>query len=89
MPRIPKNAKFPKTDIWLSVSEAADLAGVGNKTIRRALKESDVLEYKIVKDRYKIELESVIKYVSQNIKLSNKFIHKGLGQHIDKLEMIK
>lgn len=39
-------------EIWLSVSEAASLAGVGDKTIRRAVKESNLLVYKIVKDRY-------------------------------------
>ena len=71
-------------EIWLSVSEAASLAGVGDKTIRRAVKESNLLVYKIVKDRYRIELKSLINYMNLNTKLNNKFLNFGLGQYVDK-----
>lgn len=79
-----QNEKFNKKEIWISVSEAADLGGVNPKTIRRALKESPVLVYKIVKDRYKIELESLIKFMNTNTKLNNKFLYLGLGQYVAK-----
>ena len=68
--------------IWLSISEAANIGGVGDKTIRRALKDKDVLIYKIVKDRYKIEFISLINFLNSNIKLKNKFFKKGLGQYV-------
>ncbi|MDA3802517.1 MAG: helix-turn-helix domain-containing protein [Patescibacteria group bacterium] len=68
--------------IWLSISEAANIGGVGDKTIRRALKEKDVLIYKIVKDRYRIEFISLLNFLNSNIKLKNKFEKKGLGQYI-------
>ncbi len=76
--------KEPNHEIWLSVSEAASLAGVGDKTIRRGLKESNLLVYKIVKDRYRIELKSLINYMNLNTKLNNKFLNYGLGQYVDK-----
>ena len=84
MTLINSNKNKVKKEIWLSVSEAADLAGVGDKTIRRALKEGNFLLYKIVKDRYKIELESLIDYMSLNKKLNNKFLNYGLGQYVEK-----
>lgn len=77
-----KEAKETK-DIWLSVSEAADLGGVGSKTIRRALKESNILVYKIVKDRYKIEFSSLIKFLHTSTKLQNKLKDFGLGQYVE------
>lgn len=73
-----------KNIIWLSVSEAADLGGVQSKTIRRALKESKVLVYKIVKDRYKIEFSSLLKFLNTNTKLKNKLKEYGLGQYVEK-----
>lgn len=79
-----KSNKTKEYEIWLSVSEAASLAGVGDKTIRRALKEDDTLVYKITKDRYRIEFKSLIKYMSVNTKLLNKFLEKGLGQYVEK-----
>lgn len=84
-----KKQKIAKQEIWISVSEAADLGGVNPKTIRRALKEKDALVYKIVKDRYKIELESLIRFMSTNIKLSNKFLYQGLGQYVEKWRLSK
>jgi len=73
-----------KKPIWLSVSEAANLGGVGGKTIRRALKEKDALIYKIVKDRYQIDLSSLLKFLNSNTKLKNKLKDYGLGQYVGK-----
>ncbi|MDI3496598.1 MAG: hypothetical protein PWQ35_619 [Patescibacteria group bacterium] len=75
--------KVNKRLIWLSVSEAASLGGVNDKTIRRALKDLDTGPvFKIVKNRYQIELLSLIKYLHTNTKLKNKFNQFGLGQYI-------
>lgn len=75
-----KEAPFP---IWLSVSEAAGLGGIQNKTIRRALKTASELKFKIVKNRYQIELGSLIKFLHRNTKLKNKLRDYGLGQYIN------
>jgi len=74
-----KEAAFP---IWVSVSEAANLGGVQNKTIRRALKEAKELKFKIVKNRYHIELGSLILFLHRNTKLKNKLKEYGLGQYV-------
>lgn len=69
--------------IWVSVSEAAALGGVQGKTIRRALKdEKGTLIFKIVKDRYQIELGSLIIFLHRNKKLNNKLQDFGLGQYV-------
>ncbi|HEX7542896.1 MAG TPA: hypothetical protein VF385_02365 [Patescibacteria group bacterium] len=69
--------------IWVSVSEAANLGGVQNKTIRRALKTSTELKFKIVKNRYQIEFGSLILFLHRNTKLKNKLKEYGLGQYIN------
>ena len=68
--------------IWLSVSEAADLGGVQDKTIRRAIKTDPDLQYKIIKNRYRIEFSSLLSYLHRNTKLENKLKNFGLGQYV-------
>ncbi|NCB21128.1 MAG: hypothetical protein EOM88_04420 [Clostridia bacterium] len=75
------NIKHP---IWLSVSEAAKLAGVTDKTIRRGLQVGSLLKYKIIKNRYQIELGSLVMYMHRNKKLKNKIREIGLGQYFIK-----
>jgi hypothetical protein len=77
----PALSRFNKP-IWLSVSEAATLGGVQGKTIRRAIKEDGILIYKIVKNRYQIELGSLIVFLNRNTKLKNKLKDFGLGQYV-------
>jgi len=74
-----KEVNYP---IWLSVSEAAGLGGVQDKTIRRAIKSGDRLKYKIIKNRYHIELTSLLNFLQQNTKLKNKLNNFGLGQYV-------
>ncbi|MFA5000228.1 MAG: hypothetical protein WC545_02620 [Patescibacteria group bacterium] len=69
--------------IWLSVSEAAKVGGVQSKTIRRAIKADGALLFKIVKNRYQIELGSLISFLHKNTKLTNKLKDFGLGQYVD------
>jgi len=72
-----------KEPLWLSVSESAKLGGVTDKTIRRALKVDGLLKFKIIKNRYQIELGSLIMYMQRNKKLKNKFLLSGLGQYFN------
>lgn len=74
-----KEVRFP---IWVSVSEAAALGGVQGKTIRRAIKAETNLKYKIVKNRYQIELGSLLVFLHKNTKLKNKIKEFGLGQYV-------
>jgi hypothetical protein len=67
--------------LWFSVSSSAKIGGVDPKTIRRALKSDSGLRYKIIKDRYKIELGSLLSFLNKNTKLKNKLNKSGLGQY--------
>ena len=68
--------------LWFSVSSSAKIGGVDPKTIRRALKSDTDLKYKIVKDRYKIELGSLLSFLNKKTKLKNKLNKNGLGQYL-------
>lgn len=72
-----------KNSIWFSVSEAAKIGGVQGKTIRRAIKTDSNLTYKIVKNRYQIELSSLLNFLNKNTKLKNKLKNFGLGQYVE------
>ncbi len=75
--------------IWLSVSEAAILGGVQGKTIRRAIKADPKLHYKIVKNRYQINLASLLIFLHKNTKLKNKLYNFGLGQYVQEWKRIE
>jgi DNA-binding IclR family transcriptional regulator len=70
-----------KNPIWLSAAESAKLAGVSDKTIRRALKTEGLLKFRIEKNRYQIELGSLVLYMHRSKKLRNKILEAGLGQY--------
>ena len=72
-----------KTPIWLSVSEAAKIGGVQTKTIRRAIQYNKV-KYKIIGNRYLIDLSTLIAFLNAKTKLKNKLNQFGLGQYVDK-----
>lgn len=69
--------------LWLSISEAAKLSGVGSKTIRRSIEHKAVI-FTINKNRYLINFPSLITYLCKTTKLKNKFLNHGLGQYVDK-----
>ena len=79
-----KEVKYP---IWVSVSEAAGLGGGQGKTIRRAIKLDTNLRYKIVKNRYQIELGSLLNFLHKNTKLKNKLKESGLGQYVSEYNL--
>jgi len=72
-----------KAPIWLSVSEAAKIGGVQTKTIRRAIQYNKV-KYKIIGNRYLIDLASLLIFLQAKTKLKNKLNQLGLGQYVDK-----
>lgn len=67
--------------IRISVSEAARLFGVEQKTIRRAIK-SQALRYAVVQGRYKINFESLVKWSQQHVKIKKKVDTQGIGQFV-------
>lgn len=77
------NNNVIKTPIWLSVSEAANIGGVQTKTIRRAIQYNNI-KYKIISNRYLIDLSSLITFLHSKTKLKNKLNQSGLGQYVDK-----
>lgn len=72
-----------KNPIWLSISEGAKIGGVQNKTIRRGV-QAQVIKYKIIGNRYLVELASLVNYLLAKKKLKNKLAESGLGQYVDK-----
>ncbi len=69
--------------IRVSVSEAARLFGVNEKTIRRAIKDQKIV-YIVVRGRYKINFESLIEWSQKRTKIKNKLTTQGIGQYVDK-----
>ncbi len=72
-----------KQPIRVTISQAANLFGVSEKTIRRAIKDQEVL-YIVVRGVYKINFESLLKWSQSRIKTLNKFNRDGIGQYVDK-----
>ncbi len=69
--------------VWLSVSEAAKIAGLQKKTIRRAI-EAKKLKFKVLGNRYLLNTAPLIAWLLGTTKLRNKFMKNGLGQYVDK-----
>lgn len=78
-----KKKREIENPLWVSVSEGAKIGGVQTKTIRRAIQANSV-KFKVVGNRYQIDLESLIRYLHSNTKLNNKLLYKGIGQYVDK-----
>lgn len=76
-------AEQPKELIRVSISEAAKLFGVNSQTIRRAIKNQEII-YAVVSGRYKVNFESLVKWSQKHITIRNKLAQKGIGQFVDK-----
>jgi len=69
--------------IRVSPSQAAQLFGINERTVRRAIANGE-LRYIIVQGRYKINFEDLIKW-SQNMPTRKKKRDtQGIGQYVDK-----
>ena len=67
--------------IRVSVSEASRLFGVATRTIRRALAAGE-LTYVVVRGRYKINFESLVRWSQERPKVRNKVAREGIGQYV-------
>lgn len=67
--------------VRLSISEAARLFGVNPQTIRRAIKNKE-LTYIVVRNRYKLNFESVLKWSQSHTSARNKLMRQGIGQFV-------
>lgn len=72
-----------KSIIRLSVSEAAKMFGISQRTIRRAIQASEVI-YVVVQGRYKINFESLLRWSQRTTTVKNKRDNHGIGQYVDK-----
>ncbi|MBI5731811.1 MAG: helix-turn-helix domain-containing protein [Candidatus Magasanikbacteria bacterium] len=69
--------------IRLSISEAARFFGVNSQTIRRAVKNQEIT-YSVVRGRYEINFESLLKWSQKKKTTVTKLESKGIGQYVDK-----
>jgi len=67
--------------IRLSVSEAARMFGVSQRTIRRALANQEIT-YVVVQGRYKLNFESLLKWSQSTTTARNKRDRAGIGQYV-------
>lgn len=72
-----------KPVIRLSVSEAAKMFGVSQRTIRRAIQAGEII-YVVVQGRYKINFESLLRWSQRTTTVKNKRDNQGIGQYVDK-----
>ncbi|MBU0614048.1 helix-turn-helix domain-containing protein [Patescibacteria group bacterium] len=74
---------MPKNNIVrLSVSEAAKIFGVSERTIRRAITSGEI-SYIVVHGRYKINFESLLKWSQSSTTVRNKRDRDGIGQFVE------
>ena len=71
----------PKNIIRVSVSEAAKLFGISSRTIRRAITDGSIA-YVVVRGRYKINFESLVKWSQERATVRNKLATAGIGQFV-------
>lgn len=69
--------------IRVSVSEAAKLFGVEQKTIRRAIKAGEVT-YVVIRGRYRVNFDSLLGWSQRRPTVSHKLSTTGVGQFVDK-----
>lgn len=67
--------------LWMSVSQSANICGVDQKTIRRAIK-SRQINYIVEDNRYRIEVGSLLLWVHKSKKLENKLNYDGIGKFV-------
>lgn len=69
--------------IRLSISEAAKLFGINAQTIRRAIRDKEI-GYVVVRGRYQLNFENLLKWSQRKTGVKNKLQNKGVGQYVDK-----
>jgi excisionase family DNA binding protein len=79
VPEMPEQKEI----IRVSISEAARLFGVNPQTIRRAIKNEEIL-YVVVAGRYKINFESLVRWSQKKTTIKKKSNQQGIGQYVQK-----
>ncbi|MFZ5391048.1 MAG: helix-turn-helix domain-containing protein [Patescibacteria group bacterium] len=69
--------------IRLSISEAARLFGLSQKTIRQAIKQGQI-NYVVVRGRYKLNFLSLLDWSQSSTRRRNIMNQDGLGSYVDK-----
>ena len=69
--------------IRVSPSQAAQLFGVNERTIRRAIANNE-LRYIVVQGRYKINFEDIVKWSQRMPSREQKRDEEGIGQYVAK-----
>jgi excisionase family DNA binding protein len=77
------NNPYPNNIIRVSVSEASRLFGIDQRTIRRAIK-AQAIRYVVVRNRYKLNFESLLSWSQKKATVQNKLAQRGIGQYVDK-----
>ncbi|HWQ99648.1 MAG TPA: helix-turn-helix domain-containing protein [Candidatus Methylomirabilis sp.] len=67
----------------VTLSEAARLFGIHEKTLRRALKRGDI-RYVVVRGRYRLHFESLMAWSQKTATVRNKRDSRGIGQWVDR-----
>lgn len=69
--------------IRLSPSQAAQLFGVNERSIRRAITKGE-LRYIVVQGRYKINFEDLVKWSQKMPSRAQKRDEEGIGQYVER-----
>ena len=69
--------------IRISISEASRLFGVSTKPVRQAIKDQQI-KYVVVRGRYKLLFDSVLRWSQSGTRRRNKLGSEGIGQYVDK-----
>jgi excisionase family DNA binding protein len=79
---LPAERTGKQTPLRISVSLAATMFGVSDRTIRSALKQGK-LQYIVVRNRYKINFESLLSWSQKSTRRRNKRDSKGVGRFVN------
>jgi len=69
--------------IRVSISEASRLFGVSTRTVRRAIADGEIT-YVVVRGRYKVNFESLVRWSQARPTVKNKLSRDGIGQFVDR-----
>jgi len=67
--------------IRVSISEASRLFGISQQTVRRAIADKELV-YVVVRNRYKINFESLVRWSQKKTSVRNKLERRGIGQFV-------
>jgi len=70
-------------NIRLSVSQAAKLFGLSDRTLRRAILRREI-RYIVVRNRYQLNFESLLAWSQSHAHAAKKLETKGMGQWVEK-----